>query len=217
MRQHLCRRSTGAEDKSGVGDRNDRLVRHKRSLLPEQFSLAPPVSRTARYSFMGTRGLRPRGVTVYFRTNLVGTLGAKALEEPPPPYRLRASPRLNTNVVGTCRYPGHDRAGSRRPVCAGTPNRRARARLSRSVRRGAAPRRARRQVRPLSPRAPFPRLPSRRPRCPYRRADDHRRRRFSSLRASSCPCSAASRNHRAASGRSRRTPRPSLYNNPSIY
>ena len=30
--------------------------------------------RTARYSFMGTRGLRPRGVTVYFRTNRVGTL-----------------------------------------------------------------------------------------------------------------------------------------------
>ena len=32
------------------------------------------MSRTARYSFMGTRGLRPRGVTVYFRTDLVGTL-----------------------------------------------------------------------------------------------------------------------------------------------
>ena len=32
------------------------------------------MSRTARYSFIGTRGLRPRGVTVYFRTDLVGTL-----------------------------------------------------------------------------------------------------------------------------------------------
>ena len=31
-------------------------------------------SRTALYSFRGTRWLRPRGVTVYFRTNLVGTL-----------------------------------------------------------------------------------------------------------------------------------------------
>ena len=30
--------------------------------------------RTALYGFMGTRGLQPRGVTVYFRTDLVGTL-----------------------------------------------------------------------------------------------------------------------------------------------
>ena len=35
------------------------------------------MSRTARYSFMGTRGLRPRGVTVYFCTNRVGTLKKK--------------------------------------------------------------------------------------------------------------------------------------------
>ena len=33
-----------------------------------------PVSRTARYRFMGTRGLRPRDVTVYFHTNPVGTI-----------------------------------------------------------------------------------------------------------------------------------------------
>ena len=32
------------------------------------------MSRTALYSFMGTRGLRPRRVTVYSRTNRVGTL-----------------------------------------------------------------------------------------------------------------------------------------------
>ena len=36
------------------------------------------MSRTARYSFMGTRGLRLRGVRV-FRTNLVGTLNRAVL------------------------------------------------------------------------------------------------------------------------------------------
>ena len=51
-------------------------VRHNRSFYLNSFSRleGSPVSRTALYSFMGTRGLRPRGVTVYFRTDLVGTL-----------------------------------------------------------------------------------------------------------------------------------------------
>ena len=48
------------------------------------------MSRTARYSFMGTRGLRPRGVTVYFRTNLVGTLGWRSSDQAGPAFtRIR--------------------------------------------------------------------------------------------------------------------------------